>query len=400
MGNKKSKQKDPPPSVLRIKSMSVDEKHDENDCDGAPHYNCDACKRIVQILKYYHKWNQYHSAKSSLSSSSKDNENNTTTSNDEDDKLYNVGMFEYIDSSYTLIKLNDDYIHIVEHHDNELERLKDYTLQQIGIEQCNIASCKMMERNNRSRSRISLDNQYRKSLYNGYETSDEISTQQILDKIHSYILHSFDSLKLTENEIDEIEEIQEKSLTKSEVPKDSAIQPEISESSDEKDDDQDAPLKDSTLQKYKVIVDKKKFIMRDIATIRQKSHKFASTLDENTNVINNDDIKDDQDSKNYEDEEVEENEEEDSLNPVSKKKLDTYSFGVRFYYWQYYKDLDEFDAINGGNYADYYIKPRHKVKFFFLFCLSMLCLIGLKNFFFFLFLWIGSEGRSDKESRE
>ena len=315
-------------------------KDDKNDCDKAPHYNCDACKRIVNVLNYYHKWNQYHSPKNSTSSSDDNNGNN----NNIIDKEYDVGMFEYINSSYDLTQLNDDYIHIVEDHSDELEELYKYTLKQLNIVSCNIGSCKMIERNNRSRSRFATDVSLRKSLYNGYETSEEISTQQILDKIHSYILHSFDSLKLTNDEIDRIELIQDKPCKSNNVDGDGnkSIDSDTDDDDDGDDDDETKPLKDETLKEYKKIMDDKKRIMRDITNVRQKSNKFASDHYENDRkqyCDQEDEKKDINMSLNQNLEDQESEMEDESDNDFNKKKLETYSFGIRWYYWEYYKDL-------------------------------------------------------------
>ena len=358
MGNSKSKKKSKlypaiSPSVLRVKSGSIDEmsmmdfKDDKNDCDKAPHYNCDACKRIVNVLNYYHKWNQYHSPKNSTSSSSSSSDNNNNNNNIID-KEYDVGMFEYINTSYDLTQLNDDFIHIVEDHSDELEELYKYTLQQLNIVSCNISSCRMIERNNRSRSRFATDTSLRKSLYNGYETSEEIATQQTLDKIHSYILHSFDSLKLTNDEIDRIELIQDTPSNNNNDGNNESVESESDEDSDD-DDDETKPLKDETLAEYKKIMDDKKRIMRDIINVRQKSNKFASDHYENDrkqycdNQQQDDEKKGDsninENENNLQDQESEMEDESDNDNDNNNKikKLETYSFGIRWYYWEYYR---------------------------------------------------------------
>eukprot|EP01084_Bolivina_argentea_P012957 24286_1 len=344
----KAKHSTSKPSVDRIKSTSLnatESKEDaistsiqDTDCNGQPHYKCNACLRIVQILKYYDKWNEYH-----IHDNSPNNNTNTTIN-----KEYDIGMFEYISSTYNLTQLNDDHIHITEYHDDELEDLYKYTLKAIGIDPnkgCNIKSCKIILRNNRSRSRASTDNYYRKSLYNGYEGSNEIMTQQTLDKIHSYILHSFDSLKLTEKEIDIIDEQQQKSDNENE---------NNSDNENDSDCDETTPLKDSTLQQYKKIIDSKRFIMREISTVRQQSFKFASTFHDETMEYKQKDMKQD---------ESDDDSEYSVDNKIEKKdenKLDTYSFGIRWYYWEYYKNLDEVDEINSGKFKDFYIAPYHK----------------------------------------
>ena len=112
----------------------------------------------------------------------------------------------------------------------------------------------------------------------------------------------------------------------------------------------------------KKIMDGKKHVMREIATIRQTSYKFASIFNENEIKIDEESKENDM-MENLEDLQSEmEDETDDDMN---KKKLDSYSFGIRWYYWEYYKDLEESDQINGGQYKDFYIPCVHKV------CLSM-----------------------------
>eukprot|EP01083_Nonionella_stella_P007563 21828_1 len=297
------------PDMIDIPEHEMKSNHVDTStiqCDGLPHYQCDACKRIIQILKYYHEWNEYHIS--------------SPTSNTH----YEIGMFEYISTTYNLTQLNDDHIHITEHHDDELEALYHYALAQIGMDKgCNILSCSMMKRNHRSRSKASLDNEYRKSLYNGYGTSIEIQCQQTLDKIHSYLLHSFDSLKLTQSEVEMIDNIELKY--------------------DNEDNDNETPLSDETLEEYKKIMDGKKCTMRGIGTLRQQSFKFASTFETNDelNEVHIENAIDDDD---------------DTL----KQCANTYCFGVRWYYWPHYQDLNELDPINGGLYQHYYIQNAHK----------------------------------------
>ena len=124
--------------------------------------------------------------------------------------------------------------------------------------------------------------------------------------------------------------------------------------------------------------------MREIATIRQTSYKFASIFNENEHFKIKEESKEN-DTLNLEDQESEmEQETDDDL--MNKKKLDTYSFGIRWYYWEYYKDLDESDEINGGEFKDYYIPSVHKV------CLSMFDVMHIFVFLINVFLWSGFEG--------
>eukprot|EP01084_Bolivina_argentea_P019650 36532_1 len=74
-----------------------------------------------------------------------------------------------------------------------------------GHQGCNILECLSMERNGRNRG---LKNKNKNKLKELYFGTDDIVTQQILDKIHCYYFHSFDiGMKIKETELNIINQI-------------------------------------------------------------------------------------------------------------------------------------------------------------------------------------------------
>ena len=105
-----------------------------------------------------------------------------------------------------------NYYHIIYFHDNLFDEIYD-ELVTVNINQnhnrnrnrnndkpkCNIKTCEMIKRNYRNKQSTSIDTNRRKMYFN-FSSSREIITQQLLDKIHCYLCHSYDiGLRIRKN---------------------------------------------------------------------------------------------------------------------------------------------------------------------------------------------------------
>eukprot|EP01084_Bolivina_argentea_P076713 139064_1 len=107
-------------------------------------------------------------------------------------------IFESIGNNYNNIELMNDFNHLLSHHSNELEMEEIYNklVKQIyNNKSCGLAKCSFMRRNHRNRTLITKNEQILNELYHSCE---DIVSQQLLDRIHCYFLHSYDiGYKLT-----------------------------------------------------------------------------------------------------------------------------------------------------------------------------------------------------------
>eukprot|EP01083_Nonionella_stella_P318737 1166548_1 len=105
----------------------------------------------------------------------------------------------YDDNKYSNTALLNDFNHLLLSHANEFEDIHVILTQtDHGKPLCTLSKCVMIKRNRRNRSKEDHD------LYFG---QDERNTnkQQLLDKIHSYYIHSFDTgYKLTRDDRERI----------------------------------------------------------------------------------------------------------------------------------------------------------------------------------------------------
>eukprot|EP01084_Bolivina_argentea_P020584 38274_1 len=187
MGNKNSKKSkkqesvDPIPSTKQDDIDPFSETVLQSTCDQL--CNCFAVKRLSTILLEFHRF-----------------KNNPDSCNFK-------SMCEYIEglgNTYNNSALLNDYIHLLnEHNSNEdFEYVyKCFISEMTDI--CDVMTCNFFCRYQRDRSR-DYEANVRDQLYNTSDTK-EITTQQIIDKIHCYWLHTFDlGYKLTSKELQEI----------------------------------------------------------------------------------------------------------------------------------------------------------------------------------------------------
>ena len=113
---------------------------------------------------------------------------------DQNDKFSkSLDMIDIIGSlsSYSIIKLLNDYIHINECHncnDKKYETLLEFMNTNLGS--CIIGICDKFSRNYRNKEICDKDDQQRKNTYFGYLESDSVFLCQIIDCIHCLCFHS------------------------------------------------------------------------------------------------------------------------------------------------------------------------------------------------------------------
>ena len=118
-------------------------------------------------------------------------------------------LINWINDSYTAHKLLDDFIHINTIHNNKLEEIQKYIVQQLEIKVCDINHCISLARHNRDRK---LDRNH--DTMNEGEDDQWIFIRDTFDNIHSYLFHTFDmGLKIKQQEIDKIKAKIEKTMS-------------------------------------------------------------------------------------------------------------------------------------------------------------------------------------------
>lgn len=220
-----------------IKNMSADELSQEikdNKCT-FNHINCPCINRIVSILAFYQKWLLYKSNDKNGDNNNDNNDNSSPLINRQafdlavyqkeiygndgpllrlqaektnimtENDLYKLGIYDFINftlDNYSNILLLNDFNHILQFHCNyqQIEGITENIVTKFVSDdtQCNLKTCLCIKRNHRNKS--SLKNN-RNELYfinnDYYDNNDEkndglqVVTQQILDRIHCRLVHSF-----------------------------------------------------------------------------------------------------------------------------------------------------------------------------------------------------------------
>eukprot|EP01084_Bolivina_argentea_P300037 517252_1 len=146
--------------------------------------NCPCLHAICYVLKQYN--NSY---------SKQQMEQNKRNKTIYDDSSHNVDS----------IQLLNNYNHMLLEHANEFEQ--SYNILNAKIynnkgKGCNLSLCLLMKRNQRNRTQITKRESLLNQMYFG--NCKDISSQQLLDRIHCYFFHTFDiGYKLTKKEINE-----------------------------------------------------------------------------------------------------------------------------------------------------------------------------------------------------
>ena len=127
---------------------------------------CSATKRIILALK------KYHSFRSKEASHSHHDHRN---------------LVHFCKEIYP--SLLDDYIHVIHTHHDELDVISDIMEDTYGIESCDVNDCNFFCRRYRDQSQGSDDNESNMETYD----KDYVFYKNIMDTIHCYIFHSFDT---------------------------------------------------------------------------------------------------------------------------------------------------------------------------------------------------------------
>eukprot|EP01084_Bolivina_argentea_P224170 379140_1 len=93
----------------------------------------------------------------------------------------------------------EDFHHLLQVHSLQFEEMYN-ELNRVchGETSCDLKNCLMMQRNHRDRTSLKSNDDKLRAIYFGCNDVRDITRQQVLDKIHSYFFHSFDTaLKLS-----------------------------------------------------------------------------------------------------------------------------------------------------------------------------------------------------------
>eukprot|EP01083_Nonionella_stella_P191696 709328_1 len=110
---------------------------------------------------------------------------------------YYANVCRWLDSD-DLVRIMDYYFHILSEHDISLYRDYDFNFIHQQLNACNVSNCHKMKRNYRDTMKRNIDHMGLDSL-----SLERRVYVEIMDKIHCYLYHSFDSgyrIKSTESE--------------------------------------------------------------------------------------------------------------------------------------------------------------------------------------------------------
>eukprot|EP01084_Bolivina_argentea_P212655 361434_1 len=144
-------------------------------------YNCDltkclCIKEIGDILKLY------HGAKT-----------NTTQLMQSNNKAV-----------ITMVDVVNDFNHLLSHHAHQFEDIYNMLSSKVyGNNSCNLSKCFLMRRHQRDREKVTKNEFVLNLLFISY--NEDVLQQQLLDRIHCYLFHTFDiGYKLTNKEKQDI----------------------------------------------------------------------------------------------------------------------------------------------------------------------------------------------------
>eukprot|EP01084_Bolivina_argentea_P218248 370388_1 len=164
--------------------------------------SCDSLQRISTVMKFYNKANFV---------AQKEEVQNSSAEFTEKLEIYEYINDKFCNGQYSFIKLLDDFHHLLFEHDNQFENIYNHFVgKTVLTEPCDRKSCVVLSRNHRDRFQCSSNENLRQQLYYGNNSSEEVTIYQLIDTIHCYYLHSYDSgFRLTRKELNSIELIEE-----------------------------------------------------------------------------------------------------------------------------------------------------------------------------------------------
>eukprot|EP01084_Bolivina_argentea_P227981 385127_1 len=112
-------------------------------------------------------------------------------------------VYSTIGNNYGNVDLLDDFNHILSYHSNDFEDIYSMLCAVVYENKpCDFTTCIPMKRNQRNRSLIAQNEQMLSEIY---LNQDNIIEQQLLDRIHCHLFHTFDiGYKITQNEKEQI----------------------------------------------------------------------------------------------------------------------------------------------------------------------------------------------------
>eukprot|EP01084_Bolivina_argentea_P176338 305172_1 len=222
-----------------------------------------------------------------------------------------------------------DFHHILMRHLNHANKLKNdknfqiiYKIMTTNIE-CNVSKCGGFSRNNRNKEKKSSKMTVEQQSTNDDDNLEHTYFIDLLDNIHCYFIHSFDTgFRLNADMTDQIYNNND----------DVKLSP-LAELDFDSNDIQRLYV-DNVVQKLKTfLLDKQK----KITDLRATTNKFVTTINDNeTN-----------DQKQNDD--------------IVKEKETQYAFGMRYYYWAWFKNKTGLDWRNKGyKVQDWYIENKYQ----------------------------------------
>ena len=217
-------------------------------------------------------------------------------------------LLEFVNNKHT--NLLNDYHHILFQHEHDIDSIHNLLFTKYDISPCNINKCEMVKRNLRNRDREEKEKKISDANTNNM---DLIFWMDIIDSIHCYLLHIYDYGYRGHNTT-ESEHTQKKHISE-EIRDDSCV------------DISFAVLKENILSKRKMLKN------MEGSLHRIDTHKF--------NIFTPND-----------DEKIESPHKLNKFGPFSghnRKTKPDFNFGLKFYYWSYYKSKQEYVE---GKYRD------------------------------------------------
>eukprot|EP01084_Bolivina_argentea_P302337 521846_1 len=111
-----------------------------------------------------------------------------------DNKCVDEYIFSKIGENYSNVCLLNDFNHLLFHHSSQFDKIYNELTQKVNkhtsVTKCDFSNCQMIRRNQRNRTEITK-NEYLLNVL--YCNSNDIIPQQLLDRIHCYYCHKFDS---------------------------------------------------------------------------------------------------------------------------------------------------------------------------------------------------------------
>eukprot|EP01083_Nonionella_stella_P147675 466358_1 len=273
---------------------------------------CKSLQRITHNLRRYHKYVEHKQKLQSI---------HTDDGSDNKQDISNMCIDDIFghskNGSSSNVYLLNDFHHLMYKHGNEYGSVHKSLLDNCSDGMlCNVCDCLMIRRNYRNRRTET-------NIYFDAANNEDIIKQQLMDKIHSYYYHSFDlGYKMSADEHAKIV---------SKVPIDMK----------QNDDDEIKHSFDANVKAINTFIKTKRTEFEKSGDFMNRFNRYGNANKFKVNALN----------------------------------LNQYSFGIRFFYWDHYKNNTQTDDDvyygSGSNFAaspdanygyqlkDWYIVAKH-----------------------------------------